>query len=50
MRQIQNPNLDYLRRKIIHKKMVDASKKITFCSKCGSFNGEIFILNFNKLF
>lgn len=33
--------MDYLRRKIIHKKLVEASKKISFCSKCGNFNGVV---------
>lgn len=41
IRQIQNPNLDYLRRKIIHKKLIEASKKISFCPNCGTFNGKM---------
>lgn len=43
LRQIQNPNLDYLRRKAIHKKMLELSKKITVCLQCGYQNGKIFI-------
>lgn len=40
MRQIHNPNLDYLRRKVVHKKIVEASKKITACPHCGFVNGR----------
>ncbi|KAF8382261.1 rpc-1 [Pristionchus pacificus] len=41
MKQISNPNLDYLRRKALHKKIVAASKKITICINCGAKNGVV---------
>ncbi|KAH7729808.1 RNA polymerase Rpb1 [Aphelenchoides avenae] len=41
MRQIHNPNLDYLRRKVVHKKVVEASKKISTCPHCGFLNGVV---------
>lgn len=41
LRQIHNPNLDYLRRKLIHKKIIESSKKITICLNCGYQNGVV---------
>uniref|UniRef100_A0A915D843 DNA-directed RNA polymerase subunit n=1 Tax=Ditylenchus dipsaci TaxID=166011 RepID=A0A915D843_9BILA len=41
MRQVQNPNLDYLRRKALHKKIVETSKKISHCNHCGFTNGVV---------
>lgn len=39
LHQVNNPNLDYLRRKALHKRIVAASKKITVCGRCGHRNG-----------
>uniref|UniRef100_A0A8R1XTF5 DNA-directed RNA polymerase subunit n=3 Tax=Onchocerca TaxID=6281 RepID=A0A8R1XTF5_ONCVO len=39
--QVNNPNLDYLRRKALHKRIVAASKKISVCSRCGHKNGVV---------
>ncbi|VDM41651.1 unnamed protein product [Toxocara canis] len=41
LRQVNNPNLDYLRRKALHKRIVTASKKITICPHCGHKNGVV---------
>ncbi|KAI6216279.1 DNA-directed RNA polymerase subunit [Aphelenchoides besseyi] len=41
VRQILTLNLDYLRRKAIHKKLVAASKKISICPHCGFVNGVV---------
>uniref|UniRef100_A0A915ASZ0 DNA-directed RNA polymerase subunit n=2 Tax=Parascaris univalens TaxID=6257 RepID=A0A915ASZ0_PARUN len=41
LRQVNNPNLDYLRRKALHKRIVTASKKITICPHCGHKNGMV---------
>ncbi|MCP9257334.1 DNA-directed RNA polymerase III subunit RPC1 [Dirofilaria immitis] len=38
LHQVNNPNLDYLRRKALHKRIVAASKKITVCNRCGHRN------------
>ncbi|VDN21111.1 unnamed protein product, partial [Cylicostephanus goldi] len=44
MRMISNPNLDYLRRKALHKNIVAACKKINPCPKCGHRNASLRIL------
>lgn len=41
LRQINNPNLDYLKRKAIHKKILESSKKISICLNCGYQNGVV---------
>ncbi|KAL3989412.1 RNA polymerase Rpb1 domain 5 family protein [Acanthocheilonema viteae] len=41
LQQVNNPNLDYLRRKALHKRIVAVSKKITICSRCGHKNGIV---------
>ncbi|CAD5234319.1 unnamed protein product [Bursaphelenchus xylophilus] len=41
LKQIQNPTLDYLRRKAIQKKVVALSKKISTCPECGFQNGTV---------
>ncbi|KAK6759531.1 hypothetical protein RB195_021237 [Necator americanus] len=41
LRQVSNPNLDYLRRKAIHKHIVAACKKTNPCPKCGQRNGLV---------
>ncbi|GMT32898.1 hypothetical protein PFISCL1PPCAC_24195, partial [Pristionchus fissidentatus] len=41
MKQVSNPNLDYLRRKALHKKIVATSKKISICVNCGAKNGVV---------
>ncbi|CAD5229444.1 unnamed protein product [Bursaphelenchus okinawaensis] len=41
LRQIQNPALDYLKRKAIQKKIVAQSKKISVCPVCGFMNGTV---------
>jgi DNA-directed RNA polymerase III subunit RPC1 len=41
LRQLHNPNLDYLRRKVLHKRIVEASKKISHCPHCGFQNGVV---------
>jgi DNA-directed RNA polymerase III subunit RPC1 len=41
LRQASNPNLDYLRKKALQKKIVTLSKKITLCTKCGFINGIV---------
>ena len=41
MAQITSPNLDYLRRKALHKKIVDTSKKVSRCPECGAQNGVV---------
>uniref|UniRef100_A0A914M070 DNA-directed RNA polymerase subunit n=1 Tax=Meloidogyne incognita TaxID=6306 RepID=A0A914M070_MELIC len=40
-RQASNPNLDYLRKKALQKKIVTLSKKISMCTKCGFLNGVV---------
>jgi len=40
MRQLQNPNLDYIRRKALQKKIVAASKKTKYCPYCGYLCGK----------
>ncbi|KAI1716490.1 RNA polymerase rpb1, domain 5 domain-containing protein [Ditylenchus destructor] len=39
--QVQNPSLDYLRRKALHKRIIEASKKISLCTNCGFQNGVV---------
>uniref|UniRef100_A0A0N4Z3L6 DNA-directed RNA polymerase subunit n=1 Tax=Parastrongyloides trichosuri TaxID=131310 RepID=A0A0N4Z3L6_PARTI len=41
LRQVKNPNLDYLQRKGLHKRIVELSKKITLCTSCGYKNGVV---------
>ncbi|MFH4974741.1 hypothetical protein AB6A40_001450 [Gnathostoma spinigerum] len=41
LRQAANPNLDYLRRKALHKKIVAACKRNTICNECGHKNGVV---------
>ncbi|EYB98276.1 hypothetical protein Y032_0132g1690 [Ancylostoma ceylanicum] len=41
MRLVSNPNLDYLRRKAIHKHIVAACKKTNPCPRCGHRNGLV---------
>ncbi|KAK5973725.1 DNA-directed RNA polymerase subunit [Trichostrongylus colubriformis] len=41
LRQVSNPNLDYLRRKALHKNIVAACKKTNPCPKCGQRNGLV---------
>uniref|UniRef100_A0A914M661 DNA-directed RNA polymerase subunit n=1 Tax=Meloidogyne incognita TaxID=6306 RepID=A0A914M661_MELIC len=41
LRQASNPNLDYLRKKALQKKIVTLSKKISMCTKCGFLNGVV---------
>ncbi|VDN42405.1 unnamed protein product [Gongylonema pulchrum] len=38
LRQVNSTNLDYLRRKALHKRIVAASKKISVCARCGHRN------------
>ncbi|CCD66619.1 DNA-directed RNA polymerase subunit [Caenorhabditis elegans] len=40
-RQVMNPNLDYLHRKALHKRIVAACKKGSTCSHCGLKNGTV---------
>uniref|UniRef100_A0A0K0FAM9 DNA-directed RNA polymerase subunit n=1 Tax=Strongyloides venezuelensis TaxID=75913 RepID=A0A0K0FAM9_STRVS len=40
-RQVKNPNLDYLRRKGLHKKIVETCKKVSICPHCGFKNGVV---------
>ncbi|CAI4229809.1 unnamed protein product [Auanema sp. JU1783] len=40
-KQIGNPNLDYLKRKALHKKMVAVCKKNTLCDNCAFKNGVV---------
>ncbi len=40
MKQIHSPHLDYIRRKALQKKIVMASKKISYCRHCGFQNGK----------
>jgi len=46
LRQASNPNLDYLRKKALQKKIVTLSKKISMCTKCGFLNGNYYIFKF----
>lgn len=39
LRQLQNPTVDYLKRKLIYKKIVELSKKNKICGVCGFANG-----------
>lgn len=39
LKQIVRPDLDYLRRKNLHKKIVAACKKVQLCPHCGFKNG-----------
>jgi DNA-directed RNA polymerase III subunit RPC1 len=39
--QISSPNLDYLKRKALHKKIVEMSKKISNCPECDASNGVV---------
>ncbi|VDN04831.1 unnamed protein product [Thelazia callipaeda] len=41
LRQVNNPNMDYLRRKALHKRIVAVSRKINVCSRCGRKNGVV---------
>lgn len=41
LRQLSNPNLDYLKRKAIHKRIITASKKVTQCPHCFHKNGVV---------
>lgn len=40
-RQIMNPNLDYLHRKALHRRIVAACKKSSTCTQCGLKNGTV---------
>ncbi|CAD6193580.1 unnamed protein product [Caenorhabditis auriculariae] len=40
-KQVQNPNLDYLHRKALHKRIVATCKKTNNCPKCGMKNGTV---------
>ncbi|XGW34847.1 hypothetical protein V3C99_018691 [Haemonchus contortus] len=41
LKQISHLNLDYLRRKVLHKNIVATCKKTTSCPKCGQRNGLV---------
>uniref|UniRef100_A0A914UU46 DNA-directed RNA polymerase subunit n=1 Tax=Plectus sambesii TaxID=2011161 RepID=A0A914UU46_9BILA len=41
LKQIVRPDLDYLRRKNLHKKIVAACKKVQLCPHCGFKNGVV---------
>uniref|UniRef100_A0AC35U8A1 DNA-directed RNA polymerase subunit n=1 Tax=Rhabditophanes sp. KR3021 TaxID=114890 RepID=A0AC35U8A1_9BILA len=41
MRQVKNPALDYLKRKRVHKNIVDTCKKISICHACSYKNGVV---------
>lgn len=41
LRQVNNPALDYLKRKAIQKKVVLLSKKVSTCPHCGFLNGTV---------
>uniref|UniRef100_A0A914IDK2 DNA-directed RNA polymerase subunit n=1 Tax=Globodera rostochiensis TaxID=31243 RepID=A0A914IDK2_GLORO len=41
LRQALTPNLDYLRKKALHKRMLALSKKCTLCAHCGLLNGVV---------
>ncbi|EFO93786.1 hypothetical protein CRE_12654 [Caenorhabditis remanei] len=40
-RQVMNPNIDYLHRKALHKRIVAACKKSSTCTQCGLKNGTV---------
>ncbi|EGT44704.1 hypothetical protein CAEBREN_28388 [Caenorhabditis brenneri] len=40
-RQVMNPNIDYLHRKALHKRIVAACKKGSTCQQCGMKNGTV---------
>lgn len=42
LRQALTPNLDYLRKKALHKRMLALSKKCSLCTHCGFLNGAQF--------
>ncbi|KAL3091836.1 hypothetical protein niasHS_004661 [Heterodera schachtii] len=41
LRQALTPNLDYLRKKALHKRMLAMSKKCSLCTHCGFLNGVV---------
>ncbi|KIH55050.1 RNA polymerase Rpb1, domain 1 [Ancylostoma duodenale] len=41
LRQISNPNLEYIKRKAIHECIVASCKKTNPCSRCGKRNGMV---------
>ncbi|KAK5974380.1 DNA-directed RNA polymerase subunit, partial [Trichostrongylus colubriformis] len=41
LRQVATPDFNYLQRKALHKSIVTACKKTTFCPKCGEKNGIV---------
>ncbi|CAI2350380.1 unnamed protein product [Caenorhabditis sp. 36 PRJEB53466] len=40
-RQVMNPNIDYLHRKALHKRIVATCKKNSTCTQCGLKNGTV---------
>lgn len=49
LRKVQNPNLTYLERKILRKKIWEKAKKKTECPNCKSNNGPVKRTGFLKI-